>query len=116
MGKVSELSALTDELRKCGEALVGIADGLTELFSSSEQPEEKPAKKAAVKKEPKADVPEEKPLTLEDVRAVLADKSRQGFTSEVKELLKKHGADKLSEINPAEYKALLADAEVIGNA
>ena len=116
MGKVSELSALTDELRKCGEALVGIADGLTELFSSSEQPEEKPAKKAAVKKEAKADVPEEKPMTLEDVRAVLADKSRQGFTSEVKDLLRKHGADKLSEINPAEYKALLADSEVIGNA
>ena len=116
MGKVSELSALTDELRKCGEALVGIADGLTELFSSSEEPEEKPAKKAAARKEPKAEVPEEKPLTLEDVRAVLAEKSRQGFTSDVKALLRKHGADKLSEINPAEYKALLADAEVIGNA
>jgi len=30
-------------------------------------------------------------------------------------LLKKHGADKLSEINPAKYEALLQDAEVIGN-
>ena len=48
--------------------------------------------------------------------AVLADKSRAGFTEQVKELLKKHGADKLSAVDPAEYKALLADAEVIGNA
>lgn len=37
-------------------------------------------------------------ITLEHVRAVLADKSRHGYTSEVKALLHRHGADKLSEI------------------
>ena len=57
--------------------------------------------------------PEEKPLTLEEVRAVLAEKSRAGHTAEVKELLAKHGADKLSEIDPAEYAELLAEAEVL---
>lgn len=46
----------------------------------------------------------------------MADKSRAGFTEQVKELLKKHGADKLSAVDPTEYKALLADAEVLGNA
>ena len=61
-------------------------------------------------------MPEEKTLTLEDVRAVCADKSRSGFTAEVKALLGKHGAEKLSEINPAEYKALLAEVKVLGNA
>ena len=44
----------------------------------------------------------EKELTLEEVRAVLADKSRAGYTEQVKELLKKHGADKLSAVDPAE--------------
>ena len=58
--------------------------------------------------------PEEKPLTLEQVRAALAEKSRAGHTAEVKALLLKHGADKLSDIDPAEYPALLADAEVLG--
>jgi len=38
-----------------------------------------------------------------------------GFTKEVKELLIKHGANKLSEINTAEYEALLAEVEVLGN-
>ena len=56
-----------------------------------------------------------KQLSLTEVRAVLAEKSRAGFTKEVKELLIKHGADKLSEINPAEYEALLAEVEVLGN-
>lgn len=114
MGKVSELSMLVDELKKCGETLVSISEELTELFSSAE-PEKQPVKKSAAKKK-EPEPPAEKELTLEEVRAVLADKSRAGFTEQVKELLKKHGADKLSAVDPAEYKALLADAEVLGNA
>lgn len=119
MGKVSELSMLVDELKKCGETLIGISDDLKEMFSSAEPeqtpaPEKKPAAKAKPKEEPKPPAP--KAVTLEEVRAVLADKSRAGFTAQVKELLKKHGADKLSAVDPAEYKALLADAEVLGNA
>ena len=53
--------------------------------------------------------------TLELVRAVLADKSRHGYTAAVKALLRQHGADKLSEIAPSEYEALLAEAEALGN-
>ena len=120
MGKVNELSMLVEELRKCGETLVGLSEGLADLFSGTAEEEKAPAKKAASKRkaaeEPKSEVLEEKVLTLEDVRAVCADKSRSGFTAEVKALLGKHGADKLSEINPAEYKALLAEVEVLGNA
>ena len=55
----------------------------------------------------------EKTLTLEEVRAVLAEKSRSEHTVEVREQLAKHGADKLSEIDPAEYVVLLAEAEVL---
>ena len=119
MGKVNELSMLVEELRKCGETLVGLSEGLADLFSGSAE-EKQPAKKTAAKKkaaeEPKPEVPEEKALTLEDVRAVCADKSRSGFTAEVKAILNKHGVEKLSEVNPAEYKALLAEVEVLGNA
>ncbi|MEG1502511.1 MAG: DNA ligase [Synergistaceae bacterium] len=119
MGKVSELSMLVDELHKCGETLIGISEGMADLFSDADE-EKQPAKKATPKKkateEPKPEPQEEKVLTLEDVRAVLADKSRKGFTAEVKAILTNHGADKLSEVDPTEYKALLAEAEVLGNA
>jgi hypothetical protein len=37
----------------------------------------------------------------------------QGHTAEIRSLLQKYGADKLSKIDPANYKALLADAEVL---
>ena len=121
MSKVSELSVLALELKKCGEALIGISEGLADMFGGAEE-EKQPAKKAAPKKKaaaepkPEPQLEEEKLLTLEDVRAVCADKSRKGFTAEVKAILTKHGADKLSEVDPAEYKALLAEVEVLGNA
>ena len=50
-------------------------------------------------------------LTLEDVRKVLTEKSRAGKTSDVKALLKKHGSNKLSEVNPDDYEELLKEAE-----
>ena len=59
--------------------------------------------------------PVKKELTLTDVRCTLAEKSRAGFKAEVKELLQKHGADKLSDIPASEYEALLKEAELLGN-
>ena len=45
-----------------------------------------------------------------------AEKSRAGFTAEVKAIITKHGADKLSAIKPEDYAAVLAEVEVLGNA
>ena len=53
--------------------------------------------------------------TLEQVRAVLAEKSRSGHTAEVRTLLQKYGANKLSEISEKDYVALLQDAEAIND-
>ena len=49
MSKVSELSMLALELKKCGEALIGISEGLADMFGGAEE-EKQPAKKAAAKK------------------------------------------------------------------
>ena len=57
----------------------------------------------------------EKRVTLEDVRAVLGQKSQAGMTAEVRELIRKYGGTRLSDIDPEQYKALLAEAEVLGN-
>lgn len=50
---------------------------------------------------------------LEEVRAVLAEKANDGHIAEVKMLIRVRGAGRLSEIDPAEYPALLADAEAL---
>lgn len=52
-------------------------------------------------------------VTLETVRAKLADLMQSGKQAEVKELLKQHGGVKLSDIAKENYPALLADAEAM---
>ena len=128
MSRIKLLLDVVQDMRSLADSLQAVADavadsGIAEAeMTITNEPEEtgkagktgKTAKNTA-KKEAKAakQEPEEKVLTLEEVRAVLAEKSRSGHTEEVRELLAKHGADKLSEIDPAEYPALLAEAEVL---
>jgi len=95
MGRMNELSAVADEIRQTGEKLIDLADSITGMFGGAAEPD-KP-----------------KPLALETVRALLAEKSRDGHTDKIRELLEKHGASKLSEIDPDKYAALLAEAEVL---
>ena len=128
MGKVKLLLDVIGVLRSLADSLQAVADAVADSgaaeaeMTTTKEPEKagktgkSAAKKDAAKKDAKPAAkqePEEKPLTLEEVRAVLAEKSRSGHTEEVRELLAKHGADKLSEIDPAEYAALLAEAEVL---
>ena len=127
MGKVKLLLDVIEDLRSLADSLQAVADAVADNgtaeseLTTTKEPEKtgrggKVAAKNTAKKDAKATAkqePEEKPLTLEEVRAVLAEKSRAGHTEEVRELLNKHGADKLSEIDPAEYAALLAEAEVL---
>ena len=101
MSRMSEMEATIRELWDIASSINDIANWLTGAFSGSEE--------AAPAPEP------EKALTLEEVRAILAEKSRDGFTAQIRDLLLKYGAKKLSEVDPASYKALVADAEVLGN-
>lgn len=116
MSKMKLLLDVVSDLRSLADSLQAVADAVAQGGqeqpdqTTEERPAQGPEKKTAAKKEEKA---EPKPLTLERVRAALAEKSRAGHTSEVKALLIKHGADKLSDIDPAEYPALLAEAEVL---
>jgi hypothetical protein len=108
MSKMAEMAQTIEELRSAAASINAAADWLYQQFSGNDESKQQNSKSAAKEKA--------KPqLKLEDVRAVLAEKSRAGHTAEVRALLKKHGADKLSEIDPAKYEALMKDAEVIGN-
>ena len=104
MGRISELELAIKDLRSAAATINEVANTLAEMFSAASADE---ANDAAAPAEPQ--------LTLEQVRAVLADKSRMGFTAEIRALLQKYGAAKLSGIDPTNYKALIADAEVLGD-
>lgn len=104
MIKEDEMKALADlvnSMHKLSEGLETMAIYL--LRDAGEVPAMPSAK-------PEPTVPQ---VTLEEVRAVLAEKSAAGHTAEVRQLLKKLGADKLSAVKPEDYAALKAKAEVL---
>lgn len=56
---------------------------------------------------------EKKEITLEQVRAVLTEKSKAGFSEEIKTLIKSCGAEKLTDIDPKHYESLVLAAEAM---
>ena len=88
------------------EVLKMVINDLNEVLESL--PKEK------VKKEKK--VEEVKQPTLEEVRTVLAELSRKGYTTNVRMMLIDLGVNKLSEVDPKDYPELLAKAKELEDA
>lgn len=91
---------LIDGLKKLSRDIADIADALDVTDESSASQQE-----------------ETKQYTYEEVRAVLAEKARTGFRTEVKALLTAHGLKQLSDVTDAAvFSEIMAEAEGIGNA
>lgn len=103
MSKIKLLLDVVEDMRSLADSLQSLADAMTQ----AEAPESEPVQKAT------PSPPKEPMVTLEQVRSVLAEKSHDGKTEAVRELLQKYGAPKLSSVDPKHYPALLKDAEVL---
>ena len=110
MPKMSELSRALQELKECGKKLAAVSEELAEIFSASDEKAPEKKKASAQKKKPEQAAKE---YTFTEVRTFLADKSRAGHTAEVKKILAAHGVNKLSDLDKAEYAAVIAEAEVL---
>ena len=133
MAVMKELSLdreeLLDNVQKfvlCGRAMLDAMEQIAMQFaqsekikvqSSNEPAAEAPLEPAPVKQTETAKTKMEAPktATMEEVRGLLAEKSRSGFRAEVKALLTAHGVEKLSEItDPVELGKLQEEAGKIG--
>ena len=107
-----ERQVLIDGLKKLSADVAEIAA----LLEGAEAPTKK---QDAPVEETSPAATEEAPAkvyTYEEVRAILAEKSRTGFRAEVKAILTAHGVKQLSDVQtPEEFAAIVAEAEVIGN-
>jgi hypothetical protein len=93
MSRIKLLKDIVDDMHALADSLGTLASALE---SDKPAAPEKPTKPG---------------LSLSDIRAVLAKKSQEGFTKEIKALIEKYGAEKLSAIEPGHYEALLKEAE-----
>lgn len=110
----SQFVSALEELRESAVRLVKASEALLEI-ARGEKETTRPSEPEAEKKETRPEEPIEKPVSLAEVRALLAEKSRDGFTAEVRAIIVSHGANKHSEIDPSEYAAVMKEAEGIGN-
>ena len=128
MAVMKELSLdskeLLDNVQKfvlCGRAMLDAIEEISTQFAQlanevSAKPETETQVLTKEEKTAEPQVAEEpKTATMEEVRGLLAEKSRSGFRAEVKALLTAHGVEKLSEItDPVELGKLQEEAGKIG--
>lgn len=113
MSQIKLLLDIIADVRHLGDSLEAYAEALT--ASDKLNPDDFEQIYPPVEEQATPEDEQPKKITLPEVRAVLANKSRAGFTEEVKKLLIKHGAEKLSGIAESEYAALMKEAENIGS-
>ena len=95
--KLKEAENLIDQTKK-------VILSLHELLSSNQNGEQ------CNDEQPKRDPIKDKVT----VRKMLAKKSAEGYTTQVKDLLHKFGAEKLSDVDPKDYENLYYSAEGLG--
>ena len=120
------VSSMTNDSMR--EKLIAVANLLADLTSAvaevaAEFGEVKRVEKSSAETQPAENQPTENPAsespptvkqpTMEEVRAILADISRNGKTEDMKALLHKFGATRLSEIKQEDYTALVTAAREV---
>ena len=134
MERMESLRAGVAEMRSVAQRLNQWADDLEASFRDQEAPEREvlPAEPVQPGKRKKAEEgkkspgsteaagavvpePEAKPLTLPEVRAILAGKCAAGFGTQVKALIESYGAASLKGVPPEKYGELLEAVKGLGD-
>ena len=98
---------MSEELLKIADGLLAVSEGVRALAGKAH------SCNCSKNQEEEREEKQENAVTIEQVRAVMASKSQDGKTQQVKALIQKYGADKLSGVQPEKYADLLRDAKAL---
>ena len=106
---LNALNALTKAVTNLTEKISSEYLNTFEVLYDPTAPQESESKQSSTKQP----APEQKtePVTFVQLRSRLSEISRSGKTAEVKELIARYSASKLSDIAESDYAAVLAEAE-----
>lgn len=124
MSKIKLALDVVSDLKSLAESIETLVRAMESNEVANEEPTKKKSKTKAKVEEPEnkelevgevtieapvEEAPEEKQPTLEEVRAAMADKSRDGHREAVKAIITKYGANNLSSLDPKHYAAALKE-------
>ena len=124
MSKIKLALDVVSDLKSLAESIETLVHAMESNEVANEEPTKKKSKTKAKEEEtenkelevgevtietPVEEAPEEKQPTLEEVRAAMADKSRDGHREAVKAIITKYGANNLSSLDPKHYADALKE-------
>ncbi len=68
-----------------------------------------------LKEEENAPVEEVKTISFEEFKSELIDFARDGLSNEIRDVIEKHGVNKISELKPNQYEEVLSEVRGIAN-
>lgn len=92
--KMNELDLLLNEFEQAVSNVQELAGQIRSFFTTKEEPVDKE-------------------ISFIDLRALCANKSRAGFTEEIRTMILDTGANKLSEVEPNRYAELYTRVEAL---
>ena len=96
---IQKLLKVAEDLKILSESIQALCTVVSEGLSEPEEPMQIEAPK----------------VSLEQVRGVLAEKSKAGHSEEVRTIIRKYGADKLSAVDPMNFPAIMKEAEELAD-
>lgn len=106
MSKMKQLHTLINDMEETAKYYLRLVDEFRLILATES---ESPKKDEGIQMSPKREI------SLEEVRAVLATKAKDGYKDEVRALLNAYGATSLSALDVKHYAAVLEEAGGIGN-
>ena len=109
-GKAQQIG---NDLACLAASIAEIAEEIKALYDFDHDSDEVCDELEVPKEEPAPEPPKPNTPSLEEVRGILADKASSGFREAVQTLIKKRGANRLSDVDPSKYDALIKEARAL---
>lgn len=116
MGKVKLLLDVIEDLRSLADSLDAVAEAMTCSEPPAKEPEKAVVAPSTSHSPEESAVPQKKPMSKEELRAFLGQKSLAGHRDAIQALIRKYGGKKFSDIDFKHYPALQKDAEGLPDA
>ena len=110
---ITEILTILREDAQSADLAVKSTESESKTKTKTKTPEKAPTSPSPEESSTGSSTESKPKIKIEEVRAVLAEKSQAGLTSQVKDLLTSFGSVKLSGIDPARYPELIEAAKAL---